>query len=225
MSYSDKLHKQHPHLLEVTHGPKAKFLEDLEKGTLPVDKFRQFIIQRYIIGRHFKKFIAILAAKFPQHFEHTTKQAAAEILGKVIANVKQEDKFAKWAKELKIAESEIQPTLVTKGFSDYLMMIAYNQGYKEALVIVVAMKMVYEKNKGIYGKGGDNPLFKEALQPPDQGVMDLFNWSEVTLNTVMKSSSEVIPKHASVLQYTLQWEAAILQAAADPQKWQWPVQL
>jgi len=222
MSYTEKLRKQFPQILEASCCP--KFLQDLEKGTLPVDKFRTYIIQRYVIGRSFKKFVGVLTAKFPEYFERATNQAAAEILGKVIANIKPEEKFKKFCQELKIAEAEIQPNLVAKGFSDYLLMIAYNQGYKEALVVAVAMKMVYEKNKNIYGKGGDNPLYKEALQHPDQVVIDFLDWAENTLNLVMKDVKEVTPKHLSVLKYTLQWEATILQGASEPQKWNWPVQ-
>ena len=223
-NYCDKLKKHHQQLLEATYPPKAKFLSELESGTLPMDKFRTFAIQKYIVNRHFKKFIGVLAAKFPQHFEHTTKQAAAEVLGKVIANVNPEVKFDKICKELKISDTEIHPNLVTKGFCDYLMMIAYNQGYKEALVVAVSMKMIFEKNKTIYGKSSTNPLYKEALEQPDNTLTDFMTWAETTLNTVMKPVPEVTPKHLSVLQYALQWEAAILAAAAEPQKWQWPVQ-
>lgn len=222
MEYSDKLRKQHPSLWEASG--KSVFLSHMENGTLSVDKFRNYVIQRHILDRQFKKFVGVLASKFPQHFEHATSKSASEIFGKVISDVSNEHKFQRFAKDLKITDSEIHPTLVTKGISDYLMMIAYNQGYKEALVVAVALKGIYDINKHIIGKGGDNPLFKEALQKRDPSQTDFLEWAEATLNVVMRNVSEVSPKHASVLKYILQWEVTFLESSWQPDKWKWPVQ-
>ena len=224
-TYSEQLARTNLDIAEI----KSEFITQLSDGTLPVAKFRDFVIQSHLCNRQFKKFVAILSAKFSQHFEHTTKSAASKVLGKVIADNTFEVRFEKLKNDLKITDAEIKPSLVTKGLCDYLLMIAYNQGYKEALVVAVVLKSIHEKHKHLFSGPsccGSNPLYREYCEEVHKNPIcnEFFQWAEITLNNVMNSQNEVTPKHRSVAQYMLQWRVAFLEASFDKEKWKWPLE-
>ena len=220
-SYSNKIKSTHSEVFDAIK--QSKFMADLAAGTLPVEKYRYFVIQRYSVKFYLDKFLALGIAKFPYHFKQAGGECASTVLSDAISNPEPANTFKKIQQELKISDAELKPSPVAKGYADYLMNVGYGQGYKEVLVILVTMAHCYQEVCHQYqGKGGQNPLYKEFLSKKPNAEK-IFSWAEKALDEVM-GNADVTPKHKSVVQYMLQWQAAFLEAAQDPEKFKWPVE-
>jgi thiaminase len=227
--YSQKLLQVHPELLKAAECP--RIFEEMSKGTLPVEQFRELMIQRYAVGFSLKKFLGLAIAKFPYHFKWLGGECATTILAENIADPQPTEFFNKMKKDLKIQDTELKPNPAAKGFSDFLLNIGYAQGYKEALVVLVVMGSVFRKAFEAAIKGQSqaqaqqlNPLFKEFFSQPREKMEKFHSWAEKSLNEIMASETKVTPKHSSVVQYTLQWHVALMDSIVNKEKWKWPAE-
>ena len=218
-TYCDKLYNTYPEVWQATR--KSEFVETLNKGTLNHEKFRNFVIQRYVISRFLKKFMGVLFTKIPFFFENAGGARAGEQLGKCISNDDNEVAFEKYKKDLKISDQEVHADPIVHGFCSFLLMLAYNANYKDALIALLSYKGTLEHLAE--GQLGDNPLFHHEAQQIQNQLSPIVKWAEAVLNDIMKDEPSVTKKHKHVLLYSLQWRAQYLHDFAHPMQHKWSV--
>jgi thiaminase len=219
MSYCDKLCQEYPEVWQATR--KSSFIEDLNKGTLSHDKFRNFVIQRYVISRFLKKFMGVLFTKIPFYYENAGGVSAGSLLGQCISNNANEIAFEKYKRDLKITDEEVHADPIVHGFCSFIMMIAYNANYKDALIVLLSFKGTLQHFAE--GQHGDNALFKQEAQEIQKQLATIVGWAENALNDIMKTEPNVTKKHQHVLLYALQWRAQYLHYFSHPQLHKWSV--
>ena len=218
-TYSDKLCNTYPEVWQATR--KSDFFEMLNKGTLPHDKFRNFVIQRFVISRFLKKFMGVLFTKIPFYFETAGGQSAGELLGKCIGNDANEVAFEKYKRDLKITDAEVHADPIVHGYCSFLLMLAYNANYKDALIALLSFKGTLAHLAE--GQKGGNPLFQHEAEQIQNQLGPIVKWSENALNEIMKDENTVTKKHQHVLLYSLQWRAQYLNYFANPDNHKWSV--
>jgi thiaminase len=223
-TYTDKLRSVYPELW-ATAGS-SEFISQLKKGTLPMDKFRNYSIQKYSFMKFYKRFLGVLVAKFPHYYDLVGGELASVMIGSMIAEKNTDELFIQIKKELKITNVSIHPSPATKGLSDFLLSVAYNQTYKDALVCIVALKTVHDQYLSTPTSQKINPIFSEDIAtcatPESREFME---WAERSLNQIMANDTTVTKKHEHVLLYALQWLNMYLRALQEPEILQWPIEV
>ena len=173
------------------------------------------------MSRYLKKFMGVLFTKIPFFFENAGGTNVGEMLGQCISNTANEVAFEKYKKDLKITDEEVHPDPLVHGYCSFLMMLAYNANYKDALIALISFKGTLDQFAE--GQHGDNPMFKQEAEQIQKQLRPIVQWAEAALNDIMKTQTTVTKKHEHVLLYSLQWQAQYLHYFAHPMLHKWTV--
>jgi thiaminase/transcriptional activator TenA len=164
MSYSETLLKSNPVLLKAAI--EHPFIAGLCEGTIPKEAFRQYVIQDFMICQAVRRLLSLVVAKLPSSVyddQHKWVDEIIPALGKQISPGPESKALQLFLKQLSVTQVELtQATLVTRAFSDFIISTGATGGYKESLIVLLAMNFVYESwaEKFESAKPGD-PLVKE----------------------------------------------------------------
>ena len=222
-SYSDALLAEHPELWKkaINH----PFAVALANGNLPEEAFREYVIQDTIFCHALKKMISLLVTKLPERGEEVWEKIEDKFASEVALN-KEMNTLRSFRKQLNIADEEFaKANLVTKGFSDFVLSVAYQGSYKEILVALLEIIFVYEAwaEKFADSNPGDLKIQKwmdvhrDRIQGPELALI------RSTLDEARKEGKHIKPnrKHKEILKYTLMWEIAFWDSLSNPNKYKW----
>jgi thiaminase/transcriptional activator TenA len=224
MSYSATLLNQHTELWQKAAN--HPFAAALAQGNLPDEAFREYVIQDYIFCQAVKKTIALLVAKLPNK-GRVWEKVEDEIAKQVPPGI-ETAALRSFRKDMNIADEEFDNVnLVTKGFCDYLVALAYQGSYKEILVALLAIVFVYEAwaNKFADVNSGDSKIQKWIQIHRDRRQRPNVNMLRATIDEVRKQGKHLKPnrKHKEILKFTLMWEIAFWDSICNSNKYKWAV--
>ena len=227
MKYSDTLLKSNPSLFKsaIDH----PFIVGLCEGTIPKEAFRQYVIQDFMICQAVRRLFSLVAAKLPSSVydeKHKWVEEIIPALGKQISPGPESNALQLFFKQLNVTPVELtQATLVTRGFSDFIISTGFSGGYKESLIVLLVMNFVYESwaEKFESAKPGD-PLVKEWIQVHRDKVMGpTVDMLRRALDESRPSFTKISRKHSESLKYTLLWTTAFWESLSNTSKLQWVV--
>ena len=207
------------------------FVSALCAGNLPHEAFKEYVIQDWIFCQAVQKLIAYTIAKMPEKTVKSPHQASWESLKEKLARRVRPGAEMR-ALEQFIGQLDIQPeelhqaSLVTRGFSDYLIALGATATYKECLIALLVITYVYEawaeKFTGL--QSGDRMIDRwikvhqdRALGPTVAILRDLIDASRP------ESPPHINHKHEQVLQQCLAWEVTFWESISNYGMYQWPV--
>ena len=222
-NYSDALLADQPELWQkaINH----PFAVALAQGNLPDEAFREYVIQDTIFCHSVRKMIGLLVTKLPDRTEGIWEKIEDDI-SKEVPPGPEMNTLRSYRKELNIKDEEFKDVnLVTKGFGDFLVALAYQGSYKEILVALLEILFVYEAwaEKFAESNPGDAKVQKwidvhrDRVQGPDISLI------RSALDEARKEGKHIKPnrKHKEILKHTLMWEIAFWDSICNPNKYQW----
>ncbi len=222
-NYSDALLAEYPELWQkaINH----PFGVALAQGNLPNEAFREYVIQDTIFSHAVRKMIGLLVTKLPDRNE-CVWQKIEEDLAKEVAPGTEANTLQSYRRELSIADEEFENVnLVTKGFSDFVVALAYQGSYKEILVALLEIVFVYEAwaEKFAESNPGDAKIQKWIDVHRDRVQGPHLSLIRAALDEARKEGKHIKPnrKHKQILKHTLMWEIAFWDSICNPTKYQW----
>ena len=139
MSLSQELREGRGELWEqmVTH----PFVQELGADTLPLEKFQRYFLQDYAFVRDLVKLVSLITAKAP---DLETARRLTGFLNDVLAG--EEGLFRDTFREWGLSPDQYlnaEPAPVTRAFGDFVIRIAYEGGFPEALTTLVTTEWTY----------------------------------------------------------------------------------
>lgn len=227
MKYSDTLLKSNTALLKssIEH----PFIAGLCEGTIPKEAFRQYVIQDFMICQAARRLLSIVVAKLPSTVydqKHKWVDEVIPALGKQITPGPETKALQLFLKQLGVSQTELtQANLVTRAFSDFIVSTGFTGGYKESLIVLLAMNFVYESwaERFESAQPGD-PLVKEWIQVHRDKVMGpRVEVLKRALDESRPHFTKISRKHAEALKYTLLWTTSFWESLSNTSKLQWAV--
>ena len=222
MKYSDELLKQHPELWKAAS--EHPFISGLCSGTIPKEAFRNYVVQDYLICQAIRRLLSIVVAKLPATVTPAHWQSLVASFGNEIIPGAEVKTLQLIHKELNVTQAELtQASLVTRGFTDFIISTGYCGSYKESLIVLLAMNFVYERwaEKFAEAKPGDPLVDKWIKGHRDRVLGPTVDMLKAALDAARPHSTKVNKKHADALKFTLQWETAFWESMGG--KYQWAV--
>ncbi len=119
------------------------FVREIGEGTLPLDKFRYFMVQDYLYLLDYAKVFALGVVKAKD--ETLMRRFADLVYGTLNGEMKLHKSYMK---RLGITDEEIRtakPSLSNTSYTNYMLWVGNNEGILELLVSILACSWSYKK--------------------------------------------------------------------------------
>ncbi|MEJ6401160.1 thiaminase II [Nicoliella lavandulae] len=219
MQFSDQLITELKPVWQANHN--HPFVKELAAGTLPVSKFKFYMVQDYLYLIDYAKLFALGAAKANDlAVEAKFAELLSETLNTEMALHRQ------YAQQFDISEAELtnaEPTPTTLSYTNYMLSVAQSGGLDKVLVALLPCMWSYNQiGKQLVGTPGANhPLYANWVEMySDDDYTALTDWTIGLLNQVAAGKNEFeIKELTNIFLNTTRYEYLFWTMAYDHQTW------